>query len=123
MTMDNFCLYLQNRLIQTSQTGGQWYSDTSPTLVFPGLKHRLPMKRGGGWHSQNISGKPFYSPSPKLTHILNRYWRWVKAVGLEDIKQIFLIHYIVYCFNFSTGNQCLRHCIQILALLNLPSFI
>jgi hypothetical protein len=34
MTTDNFCFYLQNRLIQTSQTGGQLYSDTSP-LVFP----------------------------------------------------------------------------------------
>ncbi len=33
--LTNFCFYLQNRLIQTSQTGGQWYSDTSP-LVFPG---------------------------------------------------------------------------------------
>ncbi len=30
MATDNFCFYLQNRLIQTSQTGGQWYSDTSP---------------------------------------------------------------------------------------------
>ncbi len=29
MTTDNFCFYLQNRLIQTSQTGGQRYSDTS----------------------------------------------------------------------------------------------
>jgi hypothetical protein len=29
MTTDNVCLYLQNRLIQTSQTGGQQYSDTS----------------------------------------------------------------------------------------------
>ncbi len=29
MTTDIFCLYLQNRLIQTSQTGEQWYSDTS----------------------------------------------------------------------------------------------
>ncbi len=29
MTTDNFCFYLQNRLIQTSQTGGQQYSDTS----------------------------------------------------------------------------------------------
>jgi hypothetical protein len=29
MTTDNFCFYLQNRLIQTSQTGGQWYNDTS----------------------------------------------------------------------------------------------
>jgi hypothetical protein len=29
MTTDNFCFYLQNRLIKTSQTGGQRYSDTS----------------------------------------------------------------------------------------------
>ncbi len=28
MTTDNFCFYLQNRLIQTSQTGGQWFRDT-----------------------------------------------------------------------------------------------
>jgi len=33
MTTDNFCFYFQNRLIQTSQTEGQWYNDTSP-LVF-----------------------------------------------------------------------------------------
>jgi hypothetical protein len=30
MTTDNFCFYLQNKPIQTSQTGGQQYSDTSP---------------------------------------------------------------------------------------------
>jgi len=35
MTNDNFCFYLQNRLILTSQTGGQQYNDTS-ALVFPG---------------------------------------------------------------------------------------
>ncbi len=33
MTTDNFCFYLQNRLIQTSQTGGQWYNDTSPFRI------------------------------------------------------------------------------------------
>jgi hypothetical protein len=33
MTTDNFRFYLQNRLIQTGQTGGQWYSDTSPFSV------------------------------------------------------------------------------------------
>jgi hypothetical protein len=33
MTADNFCFYLQNRLIETSQTGGQWYSDTSPFSI------------------------------------------------------------------------------------------
>jgi hypothetical protein len=29
ITTDNFCFYLHKRLIQTSQTGGQRYSDTS----------------------------------------------------------------------------------------------
>jgi hypothetical protein len=34
MTTEIFCFYLQNRLIlQTSQTGGQWYSDTSPFSI------------------------------------------------------------------------------------------
>jgi len=33
MTTDNFCLYLQNSLIQTSKTGGLWYSDTSPFSI------------------------------------------------------------------------------------------
>jgi hypothetical protein len=33
MTTDNFCFYFQNRLIQTSQTGGQWYIDTSPFSI------------------------------------------------------------------------------------------
>ncbi len=33
MTTDNFCFYFQNRLIQTSRTGGQQYSDTSPFSI------------------------------------------------------------------------------------------
>ena len=33
MTTDNFCFYLENRLIQSSQTGGQWYIDTSPFSI------------------------------------------------------------------------------------------
>jgi hypothetical protein len=33
MTTDTFCFYLQNRLIQNNQTGGQWYSDTSPFSI------------------------------------------------------------------------------------------
>ncbi len=33
MTTDNFHFYLQNRLIQTGQTGGQLYSDTYPFSV------------------------------------------------------------------------------------------
>jgi hypothetical protein len=33
MTTDNFCFYLQNRLIQTSQIGGQQYRDISPLSI------------------------------------------------------------------------------------------
>jgi hypothetical protein len=33
MTTDNFCFYLSNRLFQTSQTGGQLYSETSPFSI------------------------------------------------------------------------------------------
>jgi hypothetical protein len=33
MATGKFCFYLQNRLIQTSQTGGQQYSDTSPFSI------------------------------------------------------------------------------------------
>jgi hypothetical protein len=33
MMTDNLCFYLQNRLSKTSQTGGQWYSDTSPFSI------------------------------------------------------------------------------------------
>jgi hypothetical protein len=39
MTTDNFCFYLQNRLIQTSQTGGQWYTDTYTFSSIPCFKH------------------------------------------------------------------------------------
>jgi hypothetical protein len=33
MMTDNFCFYLLNRLIQTSQKGGQWFSDYSPFSI------------------------------------------------------------------------------------------
>jgi hypothetical protein len=33
MRTDNFCFYLQNKLIQTSQTGDQRYSDASPFSI------------------------------------------------------------------------------------------
>jgi len=33
MTTDNFCFYLKNRLIQTTPTGGQRYSDSSPFSI------------------------------------------------------------------------------------------
>ncbi len=37
-------------------------------------------------------------------------------MGLEEENTLFLVHYNVYCFNFSTGNQCLQYCIHISTL-------
>jgi hypothetical protein len=34
-------------------------------------------------------------------------------------KQLVLVHYVVYCFKISTGNQCLQYCIQISTHLSL----
>ncbi len=77
--IDNFYFYFQNRLIQTSQTGGQQYSDTSPFSILCSEPTRLsrpsddvdgteivviPMSRGSqsrdfwvelnGVHSKNL---------------------------------------------------------------------
>jgi hypothetical protein len=68
MTTNNFCFYLQNRLIQTSQTGGQWYSDTSP-LVFRGLwcedipvGQRVPRKQAGAGREPEPREESWYRP-------------------------------------------------------------
>jgi hypothetical protein len=55
MTTDNFCFYLQNTLIQTSQTGGDVKDVVRdvrdivrdvilPPLVFPGQKASMRMR-------------------------------------------------------------------------------
>jgi hypothetical protein len=44
MTTYNFSFYLQNILTQASQTGGQWYSDTSPFSI--PWKHNLSILFG-----------------------------------------------------------------------------
>jgi hypothetical protein len=45
MTTDDFCFYLQNRVIQTSLTGGQWYSDPSPFSI-PWARYCMPSVAG-----------------------------------------------------------------------------
>jgi hypothetical protein len=70
MTTEHFCFYL-HRLIQASQTGGQWYSDTSPFSI-PCEIWTLPvnyesvmfystgpgaLKRANNWKSQKTKKK------------------------------------------------------------------
>jgi hypothetical protein len=64
MTTDNFCLHLRNRLIQTSQTGGQWYNDTSPFSI--------------PW-SGNIKGGQRYSDASYFLGIAGRSLKIVTA--------------------------------------------
>ncbi len=45
MKTDNFCYYFQTRLIQTSQTGGQRYNDTSPFSI-PWTVSQIERERG-----------------------------------------------------------------------------
>ena len=46
MTTDNFCFHLQNRLIQTSQTEGQRYSDTF-LFIIPWRNYQSILNKGG----------------------------------------------------------------------------
>ncbi len=65
MTTDNFCFNLQNRLIQTSQTGGQWYSDTSHFSI-PRVEHTTRNPKMEGLNSATRTGGLYYHnyPSP-----------------------------------------------------------
>ncbi len=65
MTTDNFCFYLQNRLIQTSQTGGQRYSDTSPFSVLCFLSRLKLVSEIGDY----TSGASVGSANSLLVHI------------------------------------------------------
>jgi hypothetical protein len=74
MTTDNFCFYLQNRLIKTSQTGGQWHRDTSPLSI--------PCSIQGSWaeHSTTVHNQVFLSPL-----VSDRIW----TLNLRIMSQMF----------------------------------
>jgi len=61
MITDNFCFYLQNRLIQTSQTGGQWYSDTSPLVFLKYMDRQIERGRSDIAQNHSVSAKPISS--------------------------------------------------------------
>jgi hypothetical protein len=79
MTSDNFCFYLQNRLIQTSQTGGQWYSDTLPSSIPWTETISLPLLAG----QQLRAG--LTRPTQPLSHELQRH-RDLPGQGPNVIK-------------------------------------
>ena len=77
MTTDNYCFYLQNRLIQTSQTGGQWYSDPSPFSI-PRINWLIHLLGGATvWPYAGISVFPEKGSAV--------FWHNVRASGIPDI--------------------------------------
>jgi hypothetical protein len=84
MTTDNFCFYLQNRLIQTSQTGGQWYSDTSPFSIHWAIF--LPLRRDAEKkHFVRLTttpGRRDRRQPPRRCSMSSRIWGSVPAPAL-----------------------------------------
>ncbi len=76
MSTDNFCFYLQNRLIQTSQTGGQLYSDTSPfstPWLGPGFRPSTKLSPG--------------SAAALKTELELKPLKWQKKMAAGQIRQ------------------------------------
>jgi hypothetical protein len=75
MTVDNFCFYLQNRLIQTGQTG-QLYSDTSPFSV-PWIEYEQ-----GRRNVQSVKRASLFTPESfqnivwRMPHDLEFFFLW-----------------------------------------------
>jgi hypothetical protein len=102
MTTDNFCFYLQNRLIQTSQSGGQQNSDTSPFSIpwihtpkltqecsFPGFDLRCvilgliqPILEILGWNGAILR-------IDRLVIKTNKIFEWVAKLSDIDILKIY----------------------------------
>ncbi len=93
------CRICQNRLIQTSQTGGQWYSDTSPVRI-PWWSECIKVKgiktsqKGDQWYSDT---SPFSIPC------LHPRWRWVNRLYDYDNFCFYLQNRLIQ--TSQTGDQ------------------
>jgi hypothetical protein len=104
MTTDNFCFYLQNRLILTSRTEGQRYSDTFPFSIaclnvisiknFPVLTNHRRRK------SQQLvlRNRLCKRPLPRLTE--NSFW-WMSWQRSMSFVIIFVPTFTVFILDFS----------------------
>ena len=99
MTTDNFCFYLQNRLIQNSQTGGQRNSDTSPFGI-PCLVHHCCVNWRFGFKSQAqdptstlslTNSKLQNFPSPKKSSFIFFSFKPNLSLTGDLLRQIFSI--------------------------------
>ncbi len=87
MATDNFCFYLQNRLVQTSQTGGQWYSDTSPFSI-PWLNHCWFLKFNNHFGKDVIANRRAKSRHQCRTTSVLSFHRRLIYTGVEKTNNI-----------------------------------
>jgi hypothetical protein len=85
MTTDNFFIYLKNRLMQTSQRGGQWYSDTSPfSIPWFGC---CPDQQINGKITWFINAEIFESNQEKNVNLLNNLRKYFKLKNWERLSR------------------------------------
>jgi hypothetical protein len=108
MTTDKFCFYLQNRLIQTSQTG-QWYSDTSPFSIPCSYHLNKALPKCPGYLSCPWTLFPL---EDGLLSIFGLIFAWVRIrIKLVRLLKIFVLNALAYCeidlWNKSLERDCI----------------
>ncbi len=99
MTTDNFCFYLQNRLIQTSQTGGQKYSDTSPfSIPWRGFLYMLNLS------GQNCMDVRFYSLRCILECTISSHA--IDIFTKRKQHQLFKLHFYQSKLHYAIEENC-----------------
>jgi len=113
LTTEIFCFYLQNRLIQTSQIGGQWYSDSSPFSIpwYPWYSHR-------SFYSRFHRRKRCQHRLCKLTFIL--YIRGKNVISSINLMQFFTMGLYYKKFkHFIVISWSVCHCQALPSLSNI----
>jgi hypothetical protein len=82
METDHFCFYSQNRLIQSSQTGGQQYSNYSP-FSFPWLDYSGKSYRSGRSSTVDlhVTSSLFRSASLSIENIIYLFYQTSYLTG------------------------------------------
>ncbi len=110
MTTDNFCFYLQNRLIQTSQTGGQRYSDTSPFSI-PWSDHWHPTEQKSFEQKSQSLDLPSWmiSPSSSVDELHFRIRAPHAGGGDRTLNaDTFFDRFLAGKFKLAAGSDCRR---------------
>jgi hypothetical protein len=96
MTTDNFCFYLQNRLIQTSQTGGQWYSDTSRFSIPWTKLNKNRQRQATTFLSVVVSASNRTVSLPHPTRFLTLRNVTAKLSAAADIFEVEILFYFIH---------------------------